>query len=165
MNEPNDKVSAGRGGPFLTAAFFCDRIIEDKSDDSMTAVRFLDKIKIILDPSAPANVPSEEHRIPVSLFGLVAFKTGDSPGKHTIRIDLVSPSGKVGRGVFEQVFMFPQEPVSGVNVRLVTTISIKNGGLFWMQVYLDDILVTQVPVEILVERAGRPLKEIATVAS
>src|SRR5438552_10735564 len=160
MSKLGDEAAAGSGGPFLAAAFFCDKVIEDKSDGSMTAVRLLDRIKIILDPSTSKDFPSEEHRLPVNVFGLVSFKTGDAPGDHTVRLDLISPTGKVGKNVFQQTFTFAPEPYAGVNVRLVTTIMIKKGGLFWMRVYLDDVLFTQVPLEILVERSERPLKEM-----
>ncbi len=151
-----EKPTAKKRGPYLTAAFFCEQTIEDMRDKAMSAIRMYDKTTIILDTAvAPPDLPSENKRLPVSLIGLVSFKTGDSPGEHTIRIGLVSPSGKTNPNVFERTFVFGDAPYSGVNVRLETTILVKQGGLFHMEVYLDGELRTRVPFEIEVQKVAR----------
>src|SRR5262245_34366539 len=95
-----------KGGPFLAAAFFCETVLEDKKDGALSAIRIVDTITVNLPPSTPPEVPSEQHRIPISLAGLVAFKTGDSPGEHTVRVDMESPSGKKPKTVVEQTLTF-----------------------------------------------------------
>ena len=156
-----EKLAPEKGGPYLTAAFFCEQTIEDVRDAAMSAIRIFDKTTIILDSAiVPPDMPSESKRLPVGLVGLVSFKTGDSPGEHTIRIGLVSPSGKTTPNVFERTLTFGEKPYSGVNVRLQTTIFVKQGGLFYMEVYLDDQLATRVPFEIEVQRID--LSQVAT---
>jgi hypothetical protein len=115
----------------------------------------VDRIDVMLGPDAPPEVPSEQHRLPVAVNGLVSFKTGDAPGPHTIRLAMVAPSGKETPNVFEKTVDFPNAPYAGVNVRLETVILLKTtGGMFRMKVYLDGAFMTQVPLQIEAQRAS-----------
>ena len=51
-------------GPYLTAAFFCERVIEDK-EKVLTIVRIMDSVVVYLPPGTPNDFPSEENRLPV----------------------------------------------------------------------------------------------------
>jgi hypothetical protein len=140
------------GGPYLAAAFFCETTIEDKQDGALSAIRMVDQLTFDIDPSAPPDFPSESQRLPVNIRGVLSFKTGDSPGEHTIRIIMESPSGKM-HDPFDQVLPFSPQPYGGVNVRLNHTIWVKQGGLFWFHVFLDGKQVTRMPLLISVQRA------------
>jgi hypothetical protein len=106
------KPTKKAGGPYLAAAFFCESVIEDKQDSALTAIRIVDTIMFQLHPSAPADFPSETQRLPVPISGLLMFKTGDSPGEHTVRLVAESPSGKK-HTILEQVVTFTQPPHGG----------------------------------------------------
>jgi hypothetical protein len=147
------KRARKKGGPYLPASFFCEKIIEDKQDSALSAIRIIDTINVQLDPSTPSEIHSEEHRVPVSIASLLSFKTGDSPGEHTVRIVMQSPSGKESETVFEQVIPFPPEPQGGANLRVQNVIQVKKGGLFWMEVILDGKPVTRMPLLISIQRA------------
>lgn len=144
-----------RGGPFLAAAFFCETTIEDKQDGAVSAIRMFDQLAVNVHGFVPPNSASEEHGIPVQVSGLVSFKSGDSPGDHEVRLKMESPSGK-SRVVYEQTLRFTDPPHGGANIRINSLIRIKKGGLFWMQVFLDDRLVTLMPLQISVQQAAPP---------
>jgi len=153
------KRSKPNGGPYLAAAFFCETTIEDKQDGSLSIIRMVDQVTLSLPPSTPAEIPSEQHRLPVYASGLLSFKTGDSPGDHTIRVVMESPSGKRAEQVFEQVVTFTPQPHGGANLRLNHAIMVKKGGLFWFHVYLDGKRVTRMPLQIIVQRAEMPPRQ------
>jgi hypothetical protein len=141
------------GGPYLAAALFCESIIVDKQDGAFSAIRIIDQIDIALAPSAPDDFPSEANRIPVSTNALLSFKTGNSPGDHTVRIDMESPSGKVSK-VLEKTVPLTQQPNGGANIRISPTIAVKEGGLFLLHVFLDGELVTSMPLQVSIQRTG-----------
>lgn len=141
-----------KGGPYLAAAFFCETTIEDKEDSALSAIRLIDQVTVTLPPSAPADYPSTKQMLPVQVAALVSFKTGNSPGDHTVRIDSFSPSGKT-QTVFEKTVPLTPLPSGGANIRLNSTILVKEGGLFWMYVFLDGKEVTRMPLLISIRRS------------
>src|SRR5437764_5843725 len=86
---------AETAGPYLAAAFFCETTLEDEQDETVSAIRLIDQLVFTLDPSAPPDFPSATQRLPVTIKGLLSFKTGNAPGSHKVRIVMESPSGKM----------------------------------------------------------------------
>jgi hypothetical protein len=146
------KARRAISGPFLTAALFCDQIVEDK-DGSLSCIRIIDTVNITLDPTAPKDMPSETNRIPVVTRGLVAFRgDGGRRKRYNLRLVMESPSGKSGT-VLEQEIQFSGEAHGGANFNFTCTIAVKKGGLFWLRVLLDEKDVTRVPLLITVKRS------------
>ncbi|HBI44131.1 MAG TPA: hypothetical protein DDY78_14955 [Planctomycetales bacterium] len=165
---PNHKNLSEKktAGPYLAAAIFCETIIEDKQDNVLSAIRIIDTFTMTLAASTPPDVPSEKNRLPVNVNGLLIFKTGSSTKKtHALRIVMQSPSGKRGK-VLEETIPFPPEPQASANVRLATTIAVKEGGLFWMDVFLDTKRLARMPLMIHIQRQElaphSPIKSDAT---
>jgi hypothetical protein len=147
----SSKAKKKKGGPHLAAALFCERIIEDKDDGALSAIRIIDQINIEIEAGAPPDFPSETNRIPVSMQALLMFKTGDSPGNHTVRLVMESPSGK-SQEVLERTIPFTQPPHGGANIRNNIFIGVKAGGLFRLHVYVDGKHIAHMPLEISVRR-------------
>jgi hypothetical protein len=146
------KTGKKTGGPYLAAALFCETIIEDKKDNTLTAVRIMDQINFTLHPSTPKDFPSETQRLSVPVPTLLAFKTGYSHGgEHTVRIIAESPSGKRQK-IFEQVLAFSEAPNGGANLNITQVIHVKKGGLFWLHVFLDGKRVARMPLMISLQR-------------
>jgi hypothetical protein len=147
---------AKRRGPCVAAACFCENVIEDKSDGAMSLIRIIDKITITLQsPPAPPDFPSDENRLGVNIIAFVSLKAGDSPGEHAVRMEMVSPSGKRNPPWVQQI-TFPAEPTSGANIRMNSVIYIVAGGLFWLEVFVDDKLLTCMPLQILINKVEGP---------
>ena len=145
------KQTKQAGGPYLAAAFFCEKVIEDKQDSALSAIRIIDQVKIVLPSETDPDFPSDQDKVPVTVLAVLAFKTGDAAGHHAIRAELVSPSGKKNQP-FERTMPFSVEAHGGANLRLNLTIMVVKGGLFWLDVYLDGKRVTRMPIDISVTR-------------
>jgi Family of unknown function (DUF6941) len=137
-------------GPYLSAALLCERVMEEK-DKVLTAFRITDSTTITLPPGTPDDFPSETNRLPVTFDSLVSLKTGKSPGEHTVRIDMISPSGKRSESE-TRTLTLPDEEHGGANLIHHHTVSIKQGGLFYFEVLVDGELLTRVPFRIDVIR-------------
>ena len=151
----NRKKSSRRtkGGPYLSAALFCDQILEDR-DGTLSAIRIIDTVTLKIAASTPPN-----QAIPLSVAMLLTFKSGDSPGKHEIRVDMRSPAGKLKRGG-PQTHELSEQPYGGVNLKMITTIMVKKGGVFWIEINLDGRRISRTPLNVIVERvqddSGKP---------
>jgi len=137
-------------GPYLTVALFCERVIEDK-ENVLTVMRIMDSIVMHLPAGTPDDFPSDENRIPVLFDGLVTLKTGKAPGEHIVRIDMISPSGKRSDGEKRTVTLPPDEH-GGANLIHHHVVKVKQGGLFYFEVFVDERLLTRLPFRIDVKR-------------
>src|SRR5207237_762866 len=139
-SEQNDR------GPYLAAAFFCEDFIEDKKG-SLSIVRITDQIDLHVDQAIHPDFPSETNRIQLPIHALISFKTGLSPGEHTITCVMHSPSGKT-KEVFRRIVSFSDAQHGGANLRLTLNLGVYKGGLFWLFVYLDGKHMTRMPINI-----------------
>jgi hypothetical protein len=147
---------AKKGGPFLAAAFFCEKtLLEASPDEAVSAIRLIDHITVTLPADTPVDFPSEENRLDVPVAGLISFKTGDAaPGKHNLRLITHSPTGKVNEP-WDQTIEFSAEPYGGSNLRLKNVFQVVKGGLFWVDVILDGQWFTRIPLWISIQRQGQ----------
>jgi len=156
------KPAKKAGGPYLAAAFFCESSIEDKQDGALTAVRLIDQINVRIPHNAPPNVPSDEHRLPVLVNGLLCFKTGDAGGgERAVRLVMESPSGKK-QLVAEQNLLFTPQAWGGGNLRFSVIVQLKKGGLFWLHVFVNGKRMARMPLMIAVEREPAPADKPAS---
>jgi hypothetical protein len=142
------------GGPYLAAAVFCENVIQG-ADGALSAIRIVDRLTILISADAPEDVPSENKRLTASLWALLSFKTGYSTGSHEVGLVLHSPSGKK-QPLEKHQLTLSSEPHGGGNLKINMVIAIKQGGLFWIDVVLDGVVVTRMPLQINVERVQKP---------
>jgi len=142
------------GGPFLAAAVFCERVLDD-SDKSISAIRIIDGQRMVIPADVPPEVPSPDQLLPVQLRILLIFRSGDSPGKHQLKLMVEDPDGKRGEAMAQEVDL-SQEPHGGINVKSDAIMGVYKSGLYLMDVYLDGKRFTRMPMNILIERATAP---------
>jgi hypothetical protein len=88
----------------------------------------------------------------VSVWALIVLKTGLTKKlNRKVRLVMYSPSGK-SQTVGEHEVALGSEPQSGANLRINVNIAIKGGGLFWLDVLLDDVVMTRMPLAISIQR-------------
>jgi hypothetical protein len=148
MSKPTK--NKGTDGPYLVAAVFCDSIVEG-SDRALSVVRIVDRVTLTIPADAPADIPSEEKRLPVSLWALVMFKRGCAKRRHRVRLVMHSPSGKSGV-ILDKALVFSKEPNGGLNLRLHINFAAKECGQFCLDVLLDGKRFTRMPLAVSVER-------------
>lgn len=148
------KTAKKMGGPFLAAAVFCEAIMED-SNKSLSAIKISDGIQIWLPQEAPANVPSKEQPIPVTQHILVIFRSGDSPGKHALKLVVEGPSGNRKEAMSQDVEL-SKPPHGGLNLRTLANLGLTSSGLYWIDVFLDGKRYTRMPLNVSIQRLPAP---------
>jgi hypothetical protein len=87
------KTKKGIRGPYLAAAVYCQTITTDPEGHA-TVTNIFDSIRLLIASNAPQNFPSEEERIPISVWTFISFKSGDAPGDHAFHMVFEFPGGK-----------------------------------------------------------------------
>jgi len=131
-------------GPHLQVATLCEKVLVEK-DGVKTAVRMVDRLTAtIRHPDAPETMP----KMVRDLALLVKFKKGKAGSKHELRVDFVKPTGKVASS-FSQTLVFEGGPERGLDFVANTRIELDSDGLYWFDVYLDEIRVTRIPLKMI----------------
>jgi hypothetical protein len=131
--------------PYVAVACFCDTILEDK-DGTLSAIRIVDTYWV---PRVPTEEVSPEAVPAIPVTGLIALKSGEATGSHTIRLVLENPLG-----VRTQISPPDGWPVvlkgghAGLNMRLKFPLGVKNFGQCWFDVLFDDELLTKMPLRL-----------------
>jgi hypothetical protein len=146
-----DKKQAKKfGGPFLAAAVFCESILED-AGGKMSAIGIVDGTNFFLQPETPADVPSEAQ--PIIFMGniVIILRSGDSPGKHKLRLIMEQPDGKRKKAMEKEIEL-SDRPNGGINIKTGITLQIQLAGLYWIDVILDNKRITRMPFNITIQR-------------
>ncbi|MBN2319866.1 MAG: hypothetical protein JXR49_12340 [Acidobacteria bacterium] len=131
-------------GPYLSAAFLCERVLEEK-DGVKSAMRIVDRIiSQVHGKEAPEKMP--KLNAPLSLF--LSLKTGKKPGKHEIKIGFTRPDGS---NAPEQIFRINLEPPDGKGTDMILNLNLglEQEGTYWFSVYVDELLLTKIPLTLV----------------
>lgn len=135
------------GGPFLAAAFFCERVIEDK-EGILTVVRIVDRI---VQTAIGVDTPDVMPPANVSLTLLIALRSGEARGRHDVQIAAENPSGL--RKPLAQAFSVLLEGEDrGANLVINLNFTAPQEGLYWFDVLVDQRRVTRVPLRLVYQR-------------
>jgi hypothetical protein len=135
-----------RGGPYLTGAFLCEKVLQEK-DGVLSAIRIIDRFISSAGVDAPAQLP------PIQISGqlIIMFKSGDARGSYTVGIRPVTPSGRVTPTLSVPI-LFEGDADRGSNLNLAVGFEAKEEGVYWFDILLNDELVTRVPVRVIYQR-------------
>lgn len=139
--QPKKRSRKKLGGPFLAAAFFCEKVIEDE-DGALSALRIVDACSI--REVAAGDVPFERPVI-VSILALVILRSGDAAGPHELAVVPELPDGTRMDTESREVFL-PEAPNGGTTMQFNVTFPAKQSGIFWLDVFLDGKLSTRMPL-------------------
>jgi hypothetical protein len=140
----------GVGGPFLTIATFCERILNER-DGVNTLVRVVDRYYV--EP-----LPAEVHLPPdvkpgFQTFLVIVVKSGDFRGQATVTIRRRNPSGEYPDKQMSVPLDFKGDE-HGTSLNIGMTFPATEVGLHWVDVELDGRLLTRVPLR--VEHRSKP---------
>lgn len=131
-------------GPYLSAAFLCEKVLEEK-DGVKSAIRIIDRIiHTVVLPSPPEKM--EPFDYPVSLY--IRLKSGDARGPMTLRVTLVKPSGESPPPI-EQTVVFEGEEDRGANIIGNLTIKFDQPEIYWFDVELGGVQLTRIPLRVV----------------
>ena len=137
-------------GPYLQAALLCERVMEEK-DGVLSIIRVIDRvIHTAMGPSAPDTMPP----LTYAMTALVVLKSGGARGTVQVRLDMEEPSGLITPGPSMSALMEGED--RGQNLVMGMHMTFKETGLYWFNVYLDDQLVTKMPLRVVYTRIAVP---------
>lgn len=139
-------------GPFLSAAFFCEKILTEK-DGVPSAIRIVDRVeRSSSDPDAPEHM--EPFTYALTLF--ISLKSGSARGDRQLKIAMVKPSGEYALPAFQTVH-FEGEDDQGVAIVVEMKLGFDLEGLYWFELELNDVLLTRVPLRVIYTRGIKQL--------
>ena len=147
MPKNNRKVARNvfQDGPHLTSALICEKVLEEK-DGVKSAIRIISRITRTIVISGPEPQPVAP--VQASLALLIQFKKGKAGDKHTLRIDFADMSGEVKSSTSIDI-MFEGGPDRGIDVAQAFGVQFDRDGIYWFNIFLDDIRVTRIPIRVI----------------
>ncbi len=142
MTEP---LGTFETGPYLQAALFCERVLEEK-DDVKSVIRIIDRMRVQASGTGPPQVMPEFQR---DLVAFLIFKSGDARGPVSIKITLTRPSGLTDANPVWHGTVHFEGGSRGNNLTLRLRISFRDAGPYWFNVYVEDRLATRMPFEVI----------------
>jgi hypothetical protein len=141
---------ADERGPYLTVATFCEQVIEEKSG-VLSLIRVVDRLNVT---SQGQNVPENMPPTPLNWFLVLNMKAGAARGTSMIKIEPELPSGLKLPPVSLSIHFEGGNKGSNLITRLNMLIELP--GIYWFHIYLDDLFLTQIPVEVIYSKIVTP---------
>jgi len=135
-------------GPYLQAAALCERLLEEK-DSVLTLVRLIDQVSLLpFTPAAGVIYP------PYIIWAVLTFKSGSVQGTRTVTLRTPPQLGLTKPDTSVEVTF--EGGIKGVNVMIQMSITPgrAQGGDHWLDVVLDEQIVTRVPLRITYGQAA-----------
>jgi len=147
-------VRTDDGGPYLAFAVLCERVLQEK-DEVLSLVRLVDRLEITPQgESAPEAMPTV--LVPMTLA--VGFKSGGFKGTRSLTIRVLKPSGETAAAQESGSPLPLYFAGDEVGPNLVASIGLhaSEEGLYWIEIVLEEDLLTRVPLRIVYARAEVP---------
>jgi hypothetical protein len=133
---------------YLQLAVLCEKVLKE-ADGVMSVIRVIDRFTVNgATPEMPPQV------LPFMIA--IIFKAGFMRGKQTIAIRPKSPTG-VDLPAMEFPILFEGDDDRGVGMVFPIQWVPPEEGLFWWDVYLNQELVTRMPLRVIYQRMGLPM--------
>lgn len=139
-------MSEDTGGPYVTAAVLCEKVIEEK-DGVLSVIRIVDRIVI---SAGGMGAPEEMPQFPVNLTALLTLKSGNAKGKYNIRLKAEPPPDLAMDELSFPIYLEGED--RGSNLIINMNFQVRKEGLYWFSVYLNEDFVTKIPLRIMYQR-------------
>jgi len=127
-------------------AGLCEQVIEDKTG-ALSLIRIIDTITHTeARPEAPTEMPPVTY--PMKM--VIMLKSGRAKGRHELKIIPELPSGESKPPLTRSIHMEGEERGFNNIINMLFTFTME--GLYWFNVYLDDSLLTRIPLRIKYNR-------------
>lgn len=144
------------GGPFVTAALFCEGVNEE-ANGVVSAIRIVDEIRMGLSSNAPPDFPSKAHPLELSMLSLIIIRAGDLAGKkkRMLKIVINAPSGKKVQAI-PHVFDMPPYPNGTATIKAKINLKATEAGCYWLDVFVDGKRLTKMALNLQIQPAVPP---------
>jgi len=127
-------------------AGLCEQVIEDKTG-VLSLIRIIDTIT---HTEARPDAPPEMPPITYPMKMVIMLKAGRARGRHELKIVPESPSGETKDPLIRSIQMEGEERGFNNIINMVFTFTME--GLYWFNVYLDESLLTRIPLRVKYNR-------------
>lgn len=131
-------------GPHVQLATFCDMVVEDKSG-ALCVIRMIDRITV--RGPTPEYQPAQ-----ISPTLAISLKADFMRQKARVRVQPVAPNNSE-MGAFEMPVLFEGDE-RGVQIVLALQLNLPEEGLYWFNVFVDDQMVTRVPLRLIYQQVA-----------
>lgn len=138
------------GGPYLQAAFLCERILQE-ADGVVSAIRIVDRIDAQVADDLPEVPPPS---VPVNLTLFMSFRSGQAREIDDLSIVMEEPSGLKRESMTHSV-LFEGGEDRGSNIIVPLAMMADQEGIYWFNVLLRQRLITRVPIRVVFQRPIR----------
>ena len=137
-------------GPYLKMACFCEGVLRE-TDGVVSMIRVIDRlIHTESKPDAPPEMPLVTYKMKL----VIMLIPGKALGRHELKVERELPSGIRDKPIALTVQM--EGGNRGANMVMDTEMTFPLEGLYWFNVYLDDVLLTRMPFQALYQRISIP---------
>ncbi|MHC4178945.1 MAG: DUF6941 family protein [Planctomycetota bacterium] len=127
-----------RKTPLLAAAVLCERVLQEEGNVA-SLIRLIDTFNIVGESrSLPPGI------IEFTMF--LYFKSGEAKGRRRLKIISRTPKGEEIQ-THERDLEFRGEQ-HGVSVNIISRMALKQKGLYWFDVLINDQLMTKIPLHV-----------------
>ena len=136
-------------GPFIKAAVFCERVLEEK-DNVLSAIRIFDRSSAEIEVEGIADDEGIPEEIPHPLIQgalLVALVAGEAARNQVVNVRLVKPSGSTSP-LAEFPIEFNADEDAAAQLILRLTLTAKEDGIYWFEILVGGDVRTRVPLRV-----------------
>ncbi len=129
--------------PWVQVAVICQAAISE-ANGVLSIIRVTDRIGV-------QGITPEMQPFPLQTFTLaVLLKSGFMKGKHVVKVMMETPSGERNQ-IGESTALFEGED-RGVAMVTPLPIVIPVDGLYWFDLFLEEELLTRIPLRVIYQR-------------
>ena len=128
-------------------AVFCEKILRE-ADGVLSIIRVIDRFTV-------AGPTPEMGPTVLQFTILISFKSGFLRGKQKISVRPKSPVG-ADLPAMEFPVLFEGDDDRGINLGAMTNFVANEEGLYWIDVYLAEELITRMPLRVIYQRTPLP---------
>ncbi len=142
-------IAAPPGGPYLQMAIFCENVLRE-ADSVISLIRQVDRVTTTASgPGAPADMP----RLTYKAHLAIAIKSGGARGSREIKLFRERPSGIRDTEPLLSLSVLFEGEDRGLGIYGPVEMVFDEAGLYWFDLYVDDTLMTRMPLRVIYQRA------------
>ena len=142
------------------SSFACERVLRDYENDKiLSAIRMLD----VFIFAVPENIPANEQASAVMESLMLTLFKCEVPVTFTVKLVCIDPNGDpIAQSGTETYRISLLGGASGHQLISPLRITASHAGVYWMEVYADDQVVSRIPLEARFEKMQTTLSESAS---
>ncbi len=141
-------MPADTGGPYVAAAFFCEKVLIEQ-DNTPSIIRIFDKLIVRLTATQPgAKPPPNLPQMATALTLFLLFRAGKARGRATVNLAIELPSGMRHEHPQGNTIHFEGDGERGAQIIAEIEVPVVGEGLYWFEVSVDGDFLTKIPLRV-----------------